>query len=144
MKATPAKRLDLKEQILQNVDLTRNTTQDFSSVYKTNANKQLIKYQIKLRSPEPLKISQRKLNATFNVDLHLQGFDDKPITSGNIQILDGWFKYKNQFHIDRGQASFSGKPDNVPTLDIIASATISPYVAKKCIFLVKAAFPRLR
>ncbi|MBK9167002.1 MAG: translocation/assembly module TamB domain-containing protein [Bryobacterales bacterium] len=88
-----------------------------------------LRYDLEVRSREPLRIDNNLARAALNLDLRLTGSYDRPGLTGRITIEEDGLLYLNErsYIIDRGTITFTDEQRIRPFIDLAARTTTKGY-----------------
>ena len=115
----------------RNVDLRREIVDAFrrsnaAGVNTTNATP-LFNFDVSAQGSGTIGLDSSSYHVSASSQLRLIGTSVRPLVTGHVELDEGRFFYKRQFQITRGNIGFTDASRNDPTLDIVATTTVSPY-----------------
>jgi hypothetical protein len=83
-------------------------------------------FGLNIKADRSIVIKNRNIDVLLSTDLHIGGTDIAPEVSGQTQIEQGKFVYKQDFVINRGLVTFDDPVRLDPSLDIVAISDVPP------------------
>jgi hypothetical protein len=84
-------------------------------------------FALNIKADRSIVIKNRNIDVLLSADLRIGGSDVQPQVSGQTDIEQGKFVYKQDFVINRGLVTFDDPVRLDPSLDIVAISDVPPY-----------------